>query len=71
MLHVGFDSFVAKARILAILPNRGHGAQRLVRGSDPIDMTRGRVTRSLVVMDTGVIIRSTLTAVVLAARWQA
>ena len=68
MLHIGFDSFVAKARILAILPNKGTSVRRLAR--DSIDMTRGRTTRSLIVLDTGVIIRSTLTSVVLVNRWQ-
>ena len=70
MLHIGFDSFVPKARVLAILPYKGTGTRKLAQASDPIDMTRGRVTRSLILLDTGVLIRSTLTSVVLAARWQ-
>ncbi len=70
MLHIGFEAYVAKARILAILPFKGSGARHLAHASDPIDMTRGRATRSLILLDTGVIVRSPLTSVVLAGRWQ-
>lgn len=71
MLHIGFEAYVAKARVLAILPNKGSGARRLARASDPIDMTRGRACKSLIVLDTGAIVRSPLTSVVLVSRWQA
>lgn len=71
MLHIGFDSYVSKARILAILPYKGSAIRKLARASDVIDVTRGRATRSLILLDTGVIIRSTLTSVVLVGRWQA
>ena len=71
MLHIGFEAYVPKARVIAILPNRGLGARRLADQADPIiDMTRGRACKSLVLLDTGDIIRVHLASAVLVARWQ-
>jgi regulator of extracellular matrix RemA (YlzA/DUF370 family) len=59
-VHVGFGGIVAANRILAILDPNSQPVRRMVRrakkGGMAIDMTYGRKTRTVIVLDTGHII---------------
>jgi regulator of extracellular matrix RemA (YlzA/DUF370 family) len=57
MLHIGFGGVVAANRILAIISPDSAPIKRMVReasdGGRIIDMTYGRRTKSVIVLDTG------------------
>ncbi len=59
-VHVGFGGIVAANRILAILDPNSQPVRRMVRRAKKegmaIDMTYGRKTRTVIVLDTGHII---------------
>ncbi len=59
-VHVGFGGIVAANRILAILDPNSQPVRRIVRRAKKegmaIDMTYGRKTRTVIVLDTGHII---------------
>ncbi|MGB9302042.1 MAG: DUF370 domain-containing protein, partial [Anaerolineae bacterium] len=59
-VHVGFGGVVAANRILAILDPNSQPVRRMVRQAKrdgvAIDMTYGRKTRTVIVLDTGHII---------------
>jgi regulator of extracellular matrix RemA (YlzA/DUF370 family) len=59
-VHVGFGGIVAANRILAILDPNSQPVRRMVRQAKQdgmlIDMTYGRKTRTVIVLDTGHII---------------
>ena len=59
-VHVGFGGIVAADRIVAILDPNSQPVRRMVRRAKhdgtAIDMTYGRKTRTVIVMDTGHII---------------
>jgi len=59
-VHVGFGGTVAANRILAILDPNSQPVRRMVRRAKKegmaIDMTYGRKTRTVIVLDTGHII---------------
>lgn len=59
-VHVGFGGIVAADRIVAILDPNSQPVRRMVRRAKKegtvIDMTYGRKTRTVIVMDTGHII---------------
>lgn len=57
MLHVGFGGVVAANRILAVISPDSAPIKRMVREATDdgriIDMTYGRRTKSVIVLDTG------------------
>ena len=57
MLHVGFGGVVAANRILAVISPDSAPIKRMVREATDdgriIDMTYGRRTKSIIVLDTG------------------
>lgn len=59
-VHVGFGGIVAANRILAILDPNSQPVRRMVRRAKKeamaIDMTYGRKTRTVIILDTGHII---------------
>ncbi len=59
-VHVGFGGIVAANRILAIFEPNSQPVRRMVRRAKQeglaIDMTYGRKTRTVIVLDTGHII---------------
>jgi regulator of extracellular matrix RemA (YlzA/DUF370 family) len=59
-VHVGFGGIVAANRILAIIEPNSQPVRRMVRRAKQeglaIDMTYGRKTRTVIVLDTGHII---------------
>jgi regulator of extracellular matrix RemA (YlzA/DUF370 family) len=63
-VHVGFGGVVAANRILAILDPNSQPVRRLVRQAKrdgvAIDMTYGRKTRTVIVLDTGHIITAAI-----------
>ena len=56
-VHVGFGGIVAANRILAILDPNSQPVRRMVRQAKKegtaIDMTYGRKTRTVIILDTG------------------
>jgi regulator of extracellular matrix RemA (YlzA/DUF370 family) len=63
-VHVGFGGVVAANRILAILDPNSQPVRRMVRQAKKdgvaIDMTYGRKTRTVIVLDTGHIITAAI-----------
>jgi regulator of extracellular matrix RemA (YlzA/DUF370 family) len=63
-VHVGFGGIVAANRILAILDPNSQPVKRMVRKAKKegmaIDMTYGRKTRTVIVLDTGHIITAAI-----------
>jgi regulator of extracellular matrix RemA (YlzA/DUF370 family) len=63
-VHVGFGGIVAANRILAILDPNSQPIRRMVRQAKKngmtIDMTYGRKTRTVIILDTGHIITAAI-----------
>ena len=63
-VHVGFGGIVAANRILAILDPNSQPVKRMVRNAKKegmaIDMTYGRKTRTVIILDTGHIITAAI-----------
>lgn len=63
-VHVGFGGIVAANRILAILDPNSQPVRRMVRQAKnegtAIDMTYGRKTRTVIILDTGHIITAAI-----------
>ena len=63
-VHVGFGGIVAANRILAILDPNSQPVRRMVRqakkGGMAIDMTYGRKTRTVIILDTGHLITAAI-----------
>lgn len=71
-LHVGFENIIAVNRVLAILGPGSAPVKRLMReaveGGRLIDMTNGRKTLSVIVLDTGHVALAALQPATIAAR---
>jgi regulator of extracellular matrix RemA (YlzA/DUF370 family) len=63
-VHVGFGGIVAANRILAILDPNSQPVRRMVRQAKKegmaIDMTYGRKTRTVIILDTGHLITAAI-----------
>jgi regulator of extracellular matrix RemA (YlzA/DUF370 family) len=63
-VHVGFGGIVAANRILAILDPNSQPVKRMVRKAKKegmaIDMTYGRKTRTVIILDTGHVITAAI-----------
>jgi len=63
-VHVGFGGIVAANRILAILDPNSQPVRRMVRQAKKegmaIDMTYGRKTRTVIILDTGHVITAAI-----------
>ena len=63
-VHVGFGGIVAANRILAILDPNSQPVRRMVRRAKKegmaIDMTYGRKTRTVIILDTGHIVTAAI-----------
>lgn len=68
LLHIGFGAFVPQEQVIAILPYTSSPLLRL--GREGVRVTRGRSTKSQVVMSDGSIFLSAITTEALAARWR-
>lgn len=75
MLQIGLGGRVNTERVLAIMPTGSVQITRLIQDARQnktlIEGNRGRRTQSVIVMDTGYVITSTITARTLAMRWNA
>jgi regulator of extracellular matrix RemA (YlzA/DUF370 family) len=73
-VHVGFGGIVAANRILAILDPNSQPVRRMVRRAKKdgmsIDMTYGRKTRTVIILDTGHIITAAIQPETLLGRLQ-
>ena len=72
MTPIGMGDHVNPARVLAVVGVDSSPTQRLVRAAKAeglvLDATRGRRTRSVIVLDTGHVVLSMLNAETLAGR---
>lgn len=72
LLHVGFSGVVAANRILAIAGPGSAPLKRLIRTASEqgltIDMTHGRKTKSVIVLDSGHVVLSALQPETIAGR---
>ena len=74
MLNIGFGSMIAANRVLAIVEPDSAPIKRVAQEAKDrgmlIDASYGRKTKSVILMDTDHVILSSLTAQVLADRWE-
>ena len=73
-VHVGFGGIVAANRILAILDPNSQPVRRMVRQAKKegmaIDMTYGRKTRTVIILDTGHLITAAIQPETIVGRLQ-
>ena len=73
MINVGFDNYVAPARVAAVGQPGSKPLIRLVRRARVrdmlIDFTLGRKTKALVILDSGQVVLSALSSEALAGRY--
>ena len=72
IVHLGFDCYVPREAVVAVLPYAGHRIERVVRQAREagrvLDATRGRKTRSVLRLVNGDILLSATTAEAIARR---
>lgn len=77
LLHIGFDVYVVASQIVSIQPASHKAAENVIRSrkekgpSAVIDATRGKARRTLLVLQSGHIAISCLSARQLCKRWNA
>ncbi|MCX6012025.1 MAG: DUF370 domain-containing protein [Chloroflexi bacterium] len=64
LIHVGFNNFISINRIIAIIPPGSAPTKRLIKEAKEkgslIDMTNGRRTKAVLVLDNGIIVLAAL-----------
>ena len=74
LINIGFGSMIAANRVLAIVEPDSAPIKRVAQEAKDrgmlIDASYGRKTKSVILMDTDHVILSSLTAQVLAERWE-
>lgn len=72
LLHVGFGNVVAANRILGIVSPNSSPSKRLVKECNEkgviIDMTHGRKTKAIVILDSGHVVLAAITPETIAGR---
>lgn len=72
LLHIGFGNIVAINRILGIVSPNSSPSKRLMKEANErgviIDMTHGRKTKSIVILDSGHLVLAALTPETIAGR---
>lgn len=72
LLHIGFGNVVAANRILGIVSPSSSPSKRLVRESNEkgviIDMTHGRKTKAIIILDSGHLVLAAITPETIAGR---
>lgn len=75
LVHVGFDSFLAINRVVAIAGVNSEPIRRIMKEvknkGSLVDMTHGRKTKAVIVLDSGHIILAALAPETIAGRLQA
>jgi regulator of extracellular matrix RemA (YlzA/DUF370 family) len=75
LTHIGFGNFLLKERVIAILPPNSAPTKRMIHERRSagllIDMTSGRRTKAVLVMDSGHIVLAAIAAETLAGRMAA
>ena len=73
LINIGFGSMVAAGRILSMLSPDSAPIKRIVQEAKDrgmlIDASYGRATKTVILMDTDLVILSGLTPDVLSSRW--
>ena len=74
LIHVGFGSYVALNRAMAILSPESAPVKRMIQQAraegKAIDATYGRKTKSIIVLDNGQVMLSGLNSETIASRWE-
>lgn len=72
LLHIGFGNVVAANRILGIVSPSSSPSKRLIRESYEkgviIDMTHGRKTKAVIILDSGHVVLAAITPETVAGR---
>ena len=72
LIHAGFGNFLLVDRVVAVLPTSSAPTKRLIRESKNagtlIDMTSGRKTKSVLIMDSGHIVLAAIAPETIAGR---
>lgn len=72
LLHIGFGNVVAANRILGIVSPSSSPSKRLMRESNEkgviIDMTHGRKTKAIIILDSGHVVLAAITPETVAGR---
>lgn len=72
LLHIGFGNVVAANRILGIVSPNSSPSKRLVREANErgviIDMTHGRKTKAIIILDSGHLVLAAITPETIAGR---
>lgn len=72
LLHIGFGNVVAANRILGIVSPSSSPSKRLVRECNEkgviIDMTHGRKTKAIIILDSGHLVLAAITPETVAGR---
>ncbi len=75
LVHVGFDNFLAINRVIAIAGVNSEPIRRVMQEARNkghlVDMTHGRKTKAVIVLDSGHIILAALASETIASRLQA
>ena len=72
LIHAGFGNFLLVDRVVAVLPTSSAPTKRLIRESKSagtlIDMTSGRKTKAVLIMDSGHIVLAAIAPETIAGR---
>ncbi|MCH8086689.1 MAG: DUF370 domain-containing protein [Chloroflexi bacterium] len=72
LLHVGFRNFIPAARVVAVMSPDSAPVRRLIQESktkgNSIDLTKGRKTKAVMVMDSGHVVLVAVATDTIAAR---
>ena len=75
LVHVGFNNFIAINRVIAISSPSSAPTKRNIRDGEKkgvlVDMTNGRRTKAVIIMDNGHIVKAALSPETVAGRLQA
>lgn len=72
LVHIGFGNVLAANRVVAIMPPTSAPTKRMVQdsknGGQVVDMTSGRRTKAVLVMDSGHIVLAAISPETIAGR---
>ncbi|MFQ5874173.1 MAG: DUF370 domain-containing protein [Dehalococcoidia bacterium] len=72
LLHIGFGNYVPVARVVAVMSPDSAPVKRMVQqgrsGGRAVDMTKGRKTKAVLVMDSGHVVLAAIATETIAAR---
>ena len=73
MLNIGYDNYINKNRIIAIVNSKSNSAKRLIENArnnkEIVEATEGRRTLTVIVTDTGQVLTSAIESKTLSKRF--